>query len=231
MAVGLFGGTFDPIHYGHLKIASEMLRLLDLSELRFIPCALPSHKNLPSVSATDRAAMLELAIEDESRFLCDRREINRGGPSFTIDTLAEIRQEFGPHLSLIFLMGSDSLCTIDTWKQWRKLLTYTHLCIVERPGASVEFSSDIWRWVKRHRVSDPTYMNSTPNGYIFITVANALEISATEVRRQLSSGLPLANRILPHSVLDFVKQNNLYIKKINDESRESSCVKEPTSSP
>ncbi len=225
MSVGLFGGTFDPVHNGHLKIAYEMLRLLNLSELRFIPCAFPSHRSLPSVSASDRAAMLELAIEAEPRFVCDRREISRIGPTFTIDTLAEIREETGSSSSLIFLVGSDAIHSIDTWKQWELLLTYAHLFIVNRPGVPLKFPSHIWKWIKMHRVVDLNCLNLTSNGHIFVTSANAIEISATEVRHMLCRRLSNVNQVLPHSVLDFVKQNDLYLEEMNSENRKPSCVK------
>ncbi len=218
MSIGLFGGTFDPVHNGHLKIASEMLRLLNVSELRFIPCALPSHKSLPLVSACDRAAMLDLAIENESRFVCDRREIDRLGPSFTIDTLSEIREEVGPTCPLIFLMGSDAVHSIDTWKQWKNLLNYTHLLIVNRPGVAVKFPSRIWEWVKTHQVNNLSCLDLTSNGHICLTPANALEISATEVRDMLCRRLPNLNRLLPHSVLDFVTRNDLYLEQWNNEN-------------
>ena len=225
MSIGLFGGTFDPVHNGHLKIASEMLRLLNLSELRFIPCALPSHRSLPLVSACDRAAMLDLAIETEPRFVCDRREIDRIGPSFTIDTLAEIREEIGLSCPLVFLMGSDAVHSIASWKQWKKLLNYTHLFIVNRPGVSVRFPSHVWEWVKMYQVSNLSCLDLTPNGHIFITPANALEISATEVRKMLCRRLPDVNRFLPGCVLDFVKQNDLYLEQWNNENRKSSFAK------
>ncbi|MDG1987453.1 MAG: nicotinate-nucleotide adenylyltransferase [Halieaceae bacterium] len=225
MSIGLFGGTFDPVHNGHLKIASEMLRLLNLSELRFIPCALPSHRNLPLVSACDRAAMLDLAIETEPRFVCDRREIDRIGPSFTIDTLVEIRKELGPSCPLIFLMGSDAVHSIDAWKQWKLLLNYTHLFIVNRPGVPMRFPSHIWEWVKMYQVSNLSFLDSTSNGHIFITPANALEVSATEVRNMLGRRLLHVNRLLPSSVFDFVKQNDLYLEQWNNENRKSSFVK------
>ena len=212
MSIGLFGGTFDPVHNGHLKIASEMLRLLNLSELRFIPCASPSHRSEPLVSACDRAAMLDLAIEKESRFICDRREMDRLGPSFTIDTLVEIREEVGPSCPLIFLMGSDAVHSIDAWKQWKTLLNYTHLFIVNRPGVPVRFPSHVWEWVKMYQVSKLSCLDLNSNGHIFITPANALEISATEVRNMLRRRLPNVNRLLPSSVLDYVKRNNLYLE-------------------
>ena len=222
MSIGLFGGTFDPVHNGHLKIASEMLRLLNLSELRFIPCASPSHRSVPLVSACDRAAMLDLAIEKESRFVCDRREIDRLGPSFTIDTLAEIREEVGPSCPLIFLMGSDAVHSLDAWKQWKKLLNYTHLFIVDRPGVPVRFPSHVWEWVKMYQVSNLRCLDLSSNGHIFITPANALEISATEVRNMLRRRLPNVNRVLPSSVLEFVKQNDLYLEQRNNENIKSS---------
>ena len=225
MSIGLFGGTFDPIHNGHLKIASEMLRLLNLSELRFIPCALPSHRSLPLVSACDRAAMLDLAIETEPRFVCDRREIDRIGPSFTIDTLAEIREELGPSCPLIFLMGSDAIHSIDSWKQWKLLLNYTHLFIVNRPGVSVGFPNHIWEWIKMYQVSNLDCLDLTSNGHIFITSVNALEISATEVRNMLCHRLPNVNRLLPRCVLDFVKQNDLYLEQWKNGNRKSSFAK------
>ena len=225
MSIGLFGGTFDPVHNGHLKIASEMLRLLNLSELRFIPCALPSHRSVPLVSACDRATMLDLAIEKKSRFICDRREIDRLGPSFTIDTLAEIREEVGLSCPLIFLMGSDAVHSIDAWKQWKKLLNYAHLFIVKRPGVPMRFPSHVWEWVKMYQVSNLSCLELSSNGHILMTPANALEISATEVRKMLRRRLPNVNRLLPSSVLDYVKRNNLYLEQRNNEIRKSSFAK------
>ena len=204
-----------------------MLHLLNLSQLRFIPCALPLHRSLPSVSAYDRAAMLELAIEDEPRFVCDRREISRLGPSFTIDTLAEVREELGPDLPLIFLMGSDVFHTIDTWRHWEKLLAYVHLFIVDRPTLSAQFPDHIWKWLRIHRISDLNSLNLVPNGRIFMTSVNALQVSATEVRNLLYRRLPV-NQFLPSSVFKFVQQNNLYLDDVNNESEKTSFVQKNT---
>ena len=219
MSIGLFGGTFDPVHNGHLKIASEMLRLLNLTELRFVPCAFPSHRNTPVVSPEERAAMIELAIEIEPRFVCDRREISRMTTSYTIDTLAEVREELGVHSTIVFLMGCDALMAINKWKSWSSLLNFAHLVIVDRPGWSREFPSDVGEWIKINRASAVIELQRSPHGLIYLTSSDALDISSTEVRRILGCG-GAAQDILPVSVRKFAVENKLYLDwKISDDCK------------
>ena len=122
--VGVFGGTFDPIHYGHLRSALELSERLELAQLRLMPCAMPPHRELTQCSAQQRAAMVELAVAGESRLMCDTRELQRSGPSYTIDSLIELRQELGEQTSLSLIMGCDALLDIDSWYRWKEILDW-----------------------------------------------------------------------------------------------------------
>ena len=138
--VGLLGGTFNPIHFGHLRMAQELADALNLSEVHFIPSANPPHKSVPTVSAEHRAAMVQLAIADNPLFKLDTRELERMGASYTIDSLISLREEFGlegkQQISLCLIIGSDAFVHLNTWARWQELLNYCHIILVQRPTAN-----------------------------------------------------------------------------------------------
>ena len=131
--IGLLGGTFNPIHFGHLRMAQELAESLNLDEVRFIPSANPPHKHAPLVSAEQRATMVRLAIADNPLFKFDDRELNRTGASFTIDTLVSLRDELGEKTSLVLIMGSDAFIKFDTWHRWQEIIKLCHIALVQRP--------------------------------------------------------------------------------------------------
>jgi nicotinate-nucleotide adenylyltransferase len=135
--IALFGGTFDPVHFGHLRSAVELVETLDLRELRFMPAAIPPHREAPLASGEHRAAMLELAIDGEPRLRCDRRELQRDGPSYSVLSLEELRGELGERQSLALVMGADALLSLPAWHRWRDILDLAHVIAIARPG---------WAW-------------------------------------------------------------------------------------
>ena len=126
-SIGLLGGTFDPIHFGHLRLAQELATQLHFDKVHFIPSANPPHKTHPQVSAQHRAQMVQLAISDNPLFICDTRELNRNGASYTVDTLISLREEVGYKVSLCLIMGSDAFMRLNTWVRWQDLLNYCHI--------------------------------------------------------------------------------------------------------
>ena len=135
--IGVYGGTFDPIHYGHLRPALDVMTRLDLQEVRFIPCYQPVHREQPGTSAEDRCAMIALAIANQPRFKLDKRELVRQGPSYMVDTLASLRQEMMQHTpspGLVLMMGLDAFKHFLSWHEWQKILTLAHIALMHRPG-------------------------------------------------------------------------------------------------
>lgn len=132
--VGLLGGTFNPIHYGHLRMAQELANGLGMDEVKFIPSANPPHKDSVTVSAEHRATMVKLAIADNPLFTLDKRELERQGTSYTIDTLISLREELGNNTALCLMMGSDAFIKLNTWHRWQALLDYAHIILVQRPN-------------------------------------------------------------------------------------------------
>ena len=131
--VGVFGGTFDPIHYGHLRTAFELLQALRLAEVRFIPCSDPPHRGKTYASAAERLRMVALAIDGQEGFVADDRELARGGPSYSIDTLLTLREEF-PQRSLGLILGMDAFLGLHTWYRWDEILDVAHIVVAHRPG-------------------------------------------------------------------------------------------------
>jgi nicotinate-nucleotide adenylyltransferase len=207
--VGVFGGTFNPVHYGHLRSALELCERLGLDHLKLMPCAVPPHRAEPGCSARDRAAMVELAVVNEPLLSCDTREMAREGPSYTILSLEELREELGPGHSLCMVMGCDAVQNLDSWYRWDELLDLAHIAVIARPGWSFPECGAVARWLTDHRSDNHDALRTAANGHIFVEELRPLAISSTEIRDLLGSGRS-ARYLLPEPVLDYIETSNLY---------------------
>lgn len=207
--IAIFGGTFDPVHFGHLRTALELVETLALDHLRLMPSAQPPHRDAPQRSALHRAAMVQCAIASEPRLQLERCELEREGLSYTVDSLQHIRQELGDERSLYLVVGSDAVLNLPRWSRWEQLLDLVHLVVLARPGWALPDSGAVAQWLRWHRVSDPSEL-SGPCGGVLIHRLRQLPISATEIRQQLAQGCS-PRYLLPEAVLDYICAHNLYI--------------------
>lgn len=207
--VGVFGGTFDPVHYGHLRTALELVEQLQLQQLRLMPCAVPPHRESPACAASHRAAMVELAVAGEPRLACDTRELERQGVSYTIDSLVELRRELGEGYSLCLVMGCDAVLGITAWHRWQELLDWAHVVVIARPGWQLPVTGPVADWLRQHRLVDRHPLRARPNGGTLIEELRPLAISSTEIRRLLAAGRS-PRYLLPQAVLDYIQTHNLY---------------------
>lgn len=207
--VGVFGGTFDPVHYGHLRTALELVEQLQLQQLRLMPCAVPPHRESPACAASHRAAMVELAVAGEPRLACDTRELERQGVSYTIDSLVELRRELGEGYSLCLVMGCDAVLGITAWHRWQELLDWAHVVVIARPGWQLPVTGPVADWLRQHRLVDRHPLRERPNGGTLIEELRPLAISSTEIRRLLAAGRS-PRYLLPQAVLDYIQTHNLY---------------------
>jgi nicotinate-nucleotide adenylyltransferase len=205
----VFGGTFDPVHYGHLRSALELVEHLGLSQLRLMPCAQPPHRETPATGALHRAAMVELAVAGETRLRCDERELRRQGASYTIDSLVELRQELGDSHSLCMVLGCDAVAAITGWHRWQELLDWAHIVVIARPGWELPSEGPVAQWLQAHRQDDHNCLRERPDGSILIEQLRPLEISSTEIRRMLARGQS-PRYLLPQAVLDYIQAHELY---------------------
>jgi len=205
----VFGGTFDPVHYGHLRSALELVERLQLARLRLMPCATPALRDAPTCSAEHRAAMVELAVAGEPRLVCDTRELRRPGRSYTIDSLMELRAELGAGPGLCMVMGCDAVLGITGWHRWRELLDWAHIVILARPGWALPQAGEVAGWLQDHRLEDRDTLADGPAGGIVIEELRPLDISSTEIRQLLAAGLS-PRYLLPQSVLEYIETNELY---------------------
>ncbi|GAB5415072.1 MAG: nicotinate-nucleotide adenylyltransferase [Congregibacter sp.] len=207
--VAVFGGTFNPIHFGHLRSALELLELLGLEQLRFMPAQHPPHRPDPAVSAEDRASMIDLAIHGEARFVCDRRELQRSGPSYTYDSLCSLRKELGPERPLAMVLGCDAVATLDSWHRWDQLCELAHIVVLSRPGWSLAEAGRIADYL-REAAGDPDVMRHGPAGRVVFQSLTPMDVSSTTVRGLLQSGRS-PRYLLPDSVLDYIQSRSLYM--------------------
>jgi nicotinate-nucleotide adenylyltransferase len=210
--IGILGGTFDPTHFGHLRMAQELLEALSLSEVRFIPAAKSPLKIQPVASASDRAAMLRLAIADNSQFNLDERELRRSGTSYTIDTLLSLREELGADVSLCLLMGSDAFLGLPNWQRWQELLNYCHIVVAHRPNITPAPEAmpaplkTLWERSATTHVEDLTRKTA---GHILMQHITPLDISATQIREDFKHHLT-PRYLMPERVIDYINKNGLY---------------------
>ena len=200
--IGILGGTFDPIHYGHLRPALEVKQTLGLEQVRFIPLRQPPHRDQPYSSPQQRLAMVQTATAGEPAFRVDDRELQRSGNSYTVDTLHSLRQELG-NLPLCLLMGSDAFRGFPDWHQPDLVLKLAHLVVMQRPG-----EQPVAHYADRI-VSNAEPMHSVPGGLILFQPVTQLEISATAIRMMLRTGLS-PRYLLPDPVLAIIRQQGLY---------------------
>ena len=212
--VALLGGTFDPVHYGHLRFADAVRRALGLSEVRLVPARDPPHRDSPMASAADRLAMLKLAVTEFPGLVVDDRELRREGKSYTVDTLTTLRREF-PERPLFLLLGADAFRGLPTWHRWRELFDLAHIVVVERPGVDLEagLPPPLLAVLRERLVAGPESLLSRPAGAILRQPIAPLDVSATEIREHLARGLRAAemNRgLLPPAVLAYIDHHHLY---------------------
>lgn len=208
-SLGLFGGTFDPVHYGHLRMALEFKQRLVLDEMRLLPCHVPPHREAPGRSSADRAAMVRLAVADCPDLSVDERELNRDEPSYTVETLAELRRELGDNVSLCWCVGMDSLVNLNRWHRWRELLGLAHLVVAARPGWSLPEQGEVAEWYQQHQITVET-LHTRSNGGVVIVEQSLLDISATSIRELIAAGQS-PEFLLPDAVRRYIEDNRLYL--------------------
>lgn len=203
--IGIFGGTFDPIHYAHLRSALEMKEAFDLTEVRFIPSATPPHRNQPTATAEQRLQMVALAIQNQDHFICDARELNRHGFSYMVDTLASLRQDF-PNQPLLLFIGTDAFNQLSSWYQWQRLVDFAHVVVMTRPSVDSQPLDDFF--TERY-TTNKTELTNTLAGKLYFHAVTQLDISATAIR-QLIAQQRDPRFLLPNAVIDYITQQQLY---------------------
>ncbi|MDY7562019.1 nicotinate-nucleotide adenylyltransferase [Pseudomonas sp. CCC3.2] len=206
--VGVLGGTFDPVHIGHLRGALEVAELLELDELRLTPSARPPHRDTPSVSAQDRLAMVQCAVAGVSPLTVDDRELKRDKPSYTIDTLELMRAELAADDQLFLLLGWDAFCGLPTWHRWEELLEHCHIVVLQRPDADSESPDAMRNLLAGRAVSNPKALKG-PGGHITFVWQTPLSVSATQIRQLLASGKSV-RFLVPDAVLAYIDAHGLY---------------------
>lgn len=206
----LFGGTFDPIHFGHLKPVEVLAQQVGLQQIILLPNHVPPHRPQPEANAQQRLKMVKLAVAGNPLFSVDSRELLRDSPSFTIDTLEALRKERGADQPLAFIIGQDSLLSLHKWHRWHALLDVCHLLVCARPGyAQTLETPELQQWLSHHQVTDPQELRQRPHGAIYLADTPLLEISATDIRHRRHSG-ESCDDLLPRSVQRYIELQGLY---------------------
>jgi nicotinate-nucleotide adenylyltransferase len=211
--IGLLGGSFDPIHVGHVQFARAAMHTLDLDRVLFIPAGLAWQKG-PAADPAHRARMIELAIAEEPGFALDRRELDRPGPSFTVDTLRQLRDQLGVSRPLVLLIGADQLERLDTWHEWEQLIELAHLGVAARPGHATQLKPMLAQWRDEH-LGSAADVKRRPAGVVVSVLMKPIDCSSTQLRAALSGASPwpageALTALLAPPVLDYIRQHRLY---------------------
>lgn len=206
--IGLFGGTFDPIHIGHLRISLELKQALALDEMRMVPCHIPPHRGATQATAEQRAAMVKLAIKECDEFEFEALELRNPEPSYSVHTLEELRKQLGEEVSLCLAMGMDSLITMSSWYRWRDILELAHIIVAARPGWEIPTSGEMADYLQQHQ-GQAMDLKKRSRGCIVVQALTLLPIASTHIRELVAQGKS-ARYLVTDSVWDFIQQNKLY---------------------
>ena len=206
--IGIFGGTFDPVHVGHLRLALELYELLNLAAVRMLPLNLPNHREPPVVNAETRFRMLNSVVDGE-RLIADDRELRRGGVSYTIDSLESLRAEFIER-PLCLILGADAFHGLCGWHRWQELLSFAHIVIVARPDSDAALDPRLQRLVESVQVIDPGVLRDELFGRIYFQPIPLLPISSSDIRRRIASGRDISY-LVSSSVQQLIEQQQLYL--------------------
>jgi nicotinate-nucleotide adenylyltransferase len=208
--IGVYGGTFDPVHYGHLRTSLEVWEALELDELRFVPCQIPAHRGTPGATPEQRLAMLRAALADAPPGIrIDTRELERAGASFMVDTLSSLRDDIGNTAPLILILGSDAFQGLHRWHCWQSLAELAHIVVMQRPGIERTWPAELEGYFAKCICQQPKDMKTRPAGLIHFMAVSQLEISASHIR-QLVGYQKSAQYLTPQSVIRLIDQNQLY---------------------
>lgn len=203
--IGVFGGTFDPVHNGHLQIAVDALEMLGLDEIRLVPLAHAVHRDQPETPARLRLEMLQAAIAGIPELIADDRELKRQGPSYSIDTLKSLRRDF-PDKSLCLLLGDDAFGGFAGWRDPQGILAIANLAVLQRPGQPRPMAPELQELLVRHQTKE---LDPTRTGQILFSAVTQLDIASSDIRRRIASGQSV-DFLLPSTVLDLIRRHGLY---------------------
>lgn len=214
LPIGILGGTFDPIHYGHLRLAEEMAEAIGLAEVRFLPSGTPPHRPSPAAAAIARRDMVKLAIADHPRFVLDEHEVYQTTPCYMVDTLTALRATLGAHTPLVLILGMDAFAALDRWSRWRRLFELAHLAIAHRPGiARADWQEALPEALRREalprRVEAAVELAGAPAGRLWAHPMTALNISASRLRELFAQGKS-PRYLMPDAVIDYIERHALY---------------------
>lgn len=207
--IGILGGTFDPVHHGHLRLALETAEMLRLAEVRLVPNGQPPHRDAPEASAEQRARWVEMATRSEPRLTMDDRELHRAGRSYTVDTLADMRSEW-PNTPLCLIMGRDVFADLPNWHRWRDLFQLAHIALIDRPGPRPELAAEATAELAARHSDDPGALAQRSAGMIIPIEPPTLAVSASRIRGLLADGAN-PRYLLPDAVLEELMNTPTYI--------------------
>ncbi len=207
-ATAIFGGTFDPVHYGHLRAAAEVSEKLDVTDFRLLPAGQPPHRDHTGAEAYHRLAMLELALAPYPDLTVDEREVRRKGPSYMVETLASIRREVG-EVPIILCLGQDAANKLEGWHRWRELFDLAHLVVMKRPRSRPRYPEAVAEELRFRRVRSTSVLMNEPAGRVRNLDVTQLAISSTDIRNQLAAGRD-PRFLLPATVLAYIRKHGLY---------------------
>ncbi len=206
--VGLFGGTFDPIHYGHLRTAYELWQSLRLAQVRFLPTGNPPHREASLAPTELRIRMVQAAIAGNDAFVVDDRETRREGLSYSVDTLLDLRRDF-PERSLCLLLGMDAFLGMPHWHRWRDIFDLAHVVVAHRPGWKAPFTGPLGEVMVDRGTGSVRELHSAPAGRVYVHAVTQLEISSTELRQLILAGRDL-RYLVPDAVRDLIATSGCY---------------------